>query len=96
MTLPVHRRTDNCTGHGCWPPRPPSSWSPDVFANNLNQIRLTDSYVVHCCGNGCHSGVVADGSETVFANNLEYARQSDPISCGSRCNEHSPDVFAGD
>lgn len=94
--LPNHRITDVCTGHGCWPPRPLDTGSPDVITNNLQQGRLTDPYVVHCCGAICHIGYIADGSETVFANNLKVARQSDPVDCGSRCDAHSPDVFTGD
>ena len=98
--LPVHRRTDLCTGHGCWPPRPVVNQadvghSPDVYVNNLEQVRNTDLYQPHCCGS-CHTGRVADGSESVFTNNLESARQTDPITCGSRCDEHSPDVYHGD
>lgn len=93
--LPNHRQTDNCTGHGCWPPRPLASGSPNVYTNNLQQGRKTDPYVAHCCGPVCHGGVIAKGSSTVFANFLDVARQTDPVSCGSRCDEHSPDVFTG-
>ena len=46
----VHRRTDNCTGHGCYPPRPSATWSPDVICNNLNVERYTDTMQSHCCG----------------------------------------------
>lgn len=94
--IPNHRHTDNCTGHGCWPPRPLASGSPNVYTNNLQQARVTDPYVPHCCGAPCHGGRIADGSETVFTNFLKTARQTDPVDCGSRCDEHSPDVFTGD
>lgn len=93
---PNHRLTDNCTGHGCYPPRPLIDASPNVFTNNLKQGRLTDPYAPHCCGSPCHPGKIAKGSGTVFTNNLETARQGDPVDCGSRCDEHSPDVFSGD
>lgn len=67
-----------------------------MFTNNLAQGRVSDPYNVHCCGVPCHSGSIADGSETVYTNFLKTARQSDPVDCGSRCDQHSSDVFAGD
>jgi uncharacterized Zn-binding protein involved in type VI secretion len=95
-SIPNHRFTDDCSGHGCWPPRPLGEGSPNVFTNFLNQARVTDTYVPHCCGTPCHPGDIVDGSETVFVNFLKTARQSDPVDCGSRCDGHSPDVFTGD
>jgi uncharacterized Zn-binding protein involved in type VI secretion len=94
--LPNHRRTDDCTGHGCYPPRPLAVGSPNVFTNFLNQGRQTDTYNAHCCGPACHGGEIVKGSATVFANFLQVARQSDPVDCGSRCDVHSPDVFTGE
>jgi len=88
------RITDVCTGHGCWPSRPSCSGSPDVFTNNLNQMRVTDCYEVHCCG-GCHGGMLAQGSSTVFVNNLQAGRTGDPVDCGSCAMDHSPDVDIG-
>jgi len=43
----VVRRTDNCSGHSCYPPRPATTWSPDVFVNNLNVERRTDTLEPH-------------------------------------------------
>ena len=88
----AHRHRDICTGHGCWPPRPNATASPDVFVNGLGQHRLTDSWLVHCCG-GCHAGVAATGSPNVFVNGLNACRIGDAVSCGSFMATGSPDVF---
>lgn len=44
----VGRKTDICTGHGCFPPRPTAQWSPDTFVNGLNVHRQTDAWESHC------------------------------------------------
>jgi uncharacterized Zn-binding protein involved in type VI secretion len=31
----VSRLGDNCTGHGCWPPRPSTGASPNVRVNGI-------------------------------------------------------------
>lgn len=89
----VVRETDLCTGHGCWPPRPPASWSEDVFVEGLGAVRVDDGWVVHCCTD-CHSGTQVDGSPTVFVNGRSWARIGDSISCGSRNRDGSPSVWA--
>jgi uncharacterized Zn-binding protein involved in type VI secretion len=92
----VTRKPDVCTGHGCYPPRVPAAWSPDVFANAQNVMRQGDPYVSHGCAVCApHGGNIAVGSGTVFANAKQLARTGDPIDCGSSCGAHSPDVFAG-
>jgi len=96
ISKPNHRLTDLCTGHGCWPPRPLVTASPDVITNFLNQGRRTDLYAPHCGGPPCHIGEIVRGSQTVFTNFLDTARTGDPVDCGSRCGTHSPDVFTGD
>jgi len=95
MCPPATRLTDNCTGHGCYPPRPAVSGSENVFTNNLNQVRVTDQYASHCCDASCHGGILAEGSSTVYINNLPAGRQGDPIDCGSYADIHSPDVIIG-
>ncbi len=44
----VARKGDVCTGHGCFPPRENTSWSPDVFVNGRNVHRQGDSWATHC------------------------------------------------
>lgn len=82
----------NCSGHGCYPERPSSSWSPDVFVNNKAVERYSDTMQPHCCNGICHSGIHV-GKHTVYANNLDIQVCGDPIDCGSTCAECSSDVF---
>jgi len=91
----VTRKTDICTGHGCWPPRPSIQGSPNVFTNDLATHRETDDWAVHCCVS-CHGGNLASGSSTVYVNNLQMGRIGDPVDCGSSVAEGSPNVFCGD
>lgn len=87
------RMGDLCSGHGCWNPRPPSSWSPNVRFNSKNVIRLQDSWSEHCCVT-CHGGSQASGSPNVNINGQKLARIGDSINCGSSNAQGSPDVFA--
>lgn len=89
----VTRLGDICTGHGCWPPRPSISASPNVFANFIPVHRQGDKWAVHCC-KSCHGGVLAQGSPNVFVNNKQLGRIADPVSCGSQVASGSPNVFA--
>lgn len=99
MSLGVARRGDYCSGHDCFPARRTDQGSPDTFANGLGIHRQRDEWVVHCCQIGrqlvCHSGFLSQGSPTVYVNGLQMGRKNDVISCGSRVNSCSPDVFAG-
>lgn len=93
---PAVRQGDACTGHPpCFPPRPNSSWSLDVFINGLGAHRQTDTWPPHavplCIP---HPGSTKQGSPTVFVNGLPLARVGDPIDCGSFCAEGSLNVFA--
>lgn len=45
----IVRKTDMCSGHGCWPPRLPVSCSANVFVNNIPVVRNGDSLESHCC-----------------------------------------------
>jgi len=91
----VVRKGDICTGHDCWFPRPNNKGSNSVFVNGIPIHRSTDTWVIHCCGSkSCHTGFTTTGSPTVFSDGLAVARKGDQISCGSRCNTHSPNVFA--
>lgn len=91
----IVRQSDMCSGHDCFPPRMPVSFSPDVFVNNQAVERNGDILASHCCpDHGCHSGVYLGGSN-VYANNQSIQKQGDPISCGSICVGCSSDVFIG-
>jgi len=89
----VARLNDLCTGHGCYGPRPNVQGSPNVYANFLPVHRQSDKWGVHCCVS-CHSSVLAVGSPNVWVNGLQMGRIGDPVACGSRVAEGSPNVFA--
>lgn len=82
----------NCSGHGCYPPRPAAEWSPNVFVNGKNVVRNGDNLEIHCCPPPCHGGVYL-GDHSVFANGISMQVIGDPISCGSTCAEGSGNVF---
>lgn len=90
----VTRLGDNCTGHGCWPPRPSTSASPNVFVNSIKVHRQGDSWATHCCGPACHASNLASGSSTVFVNGKQIGRIGDPVVCGSVVAVGSGNVFA--
>ena len=87
----VVTKTCLCSGHSTYPPRPPITWSPDVFVNELNVIRYGDSWEIHCCPI-CHGGTSVGGG-TVFVNGRVAQQVGDPISCGSVHAQHSPNVY---
>lgn len=91
----VTRLGDNCTGHGCWPPRPNISASPNVYVNGIPVHRQDDAWAVHCCGPSCHAGQLATGSSTVYINGKKCGRIGDPLDCGSSVAQGSSNVFAG-
>ena len=92
----VTRLGDRCSGHGCYPSRPSTQGSPDVFVNGIAAHRQGDAWAMHGCAHCIpHGGVLARGSKTVFVNGLPVGRIGDPIDCGSRVMEGSVDVFAG-
>lgn len=91
----VSRKGDNCTGHGCFPPRPSVEGSDNVFINEIPALRVGDGFASHCCGPVCHGGNVSVGSSKVFVNGKPLARIGDDVSCGSALSEGSANVFAG-
>jgi len=90
----VTRVTDECTGHGGFPPRPAIEGSPDTFINGLAVNRVADHWEQHCFV-VCHDGQTLEGSPTVFVNGKAVCRIGDPITCGSVSAQGSPDTFFG-
>jgi len=92
----IVRKTDNCSGHGCWPPRPSAEASTDVFVNGIGVVRYGDTMEIHCCPPDidCHGGTHI-GVRDVYANGLSIQVTGDPIDCGSVCDECSPDTLIG-
>lgn len=93
----VSRLGDQGSGHGCWPPRPNTEASGDVFINGIGAHRQGDAWAPHTCPSipETHSSVLASGSSTVYCNGKQISRVTDPVACGSTVAEGSPDVFAG-
>lgn len=91
----VTRLGDKCTGHGCFPPRPSTGASPNVYVNGIAVHRQSDPWASHCCPPPCHGSTLAAGSGTVFVNGLQCGRIGDPVACGSAVAAGSGNVFAG-
>jgi len=94
----VHRLGDIGTGHQCWPSRPNIKASTDVRANALGWHREGDPWEIHCCvvfPFPCHIGSLQAGSSTVYVNNRQAGRVSDPVDCGSYAATGSGNVFCG-
>ncbi|MFK4072731.1 PAAR domain-containing protein [Ectopseudomonas khazarica] len=93
----VSRLGDNCTGHGCWPPRPSTGASPNVRVNGIAAHRQGDAWAPHTCPTipETHASVLAAGSTTVRVNGKQLARIGDPVACGSTVAQGSANVFAG-
>lgn len=86
---------DQCSGHGCFPPRVNDQGSSNVFLNGIGAHRVGDHWVTHCCGDSCHDSVAAVGSSTVFINGVAATRIGDLVACGSAIAQGSPSVFFG-
>jgi uncharacterized Zn-binding protein involved in type VI secretion len=91
----VARKGDQCLGHPpICPPRPNLKGSSNVFVNNRECHRKTDTWAPHC--SPPHVGAITTtGSMSVFVNNLPIARVTDLISCGTSIGTGSNNVFAG-
>ena len=91
----VARVGDNCTGHGCWVPRPIPSGASRTFVNNKPVVRTGDDHAPHTCPiiPETHSGVCGEGSPNVIIENAKAYRVGDPVSCGGVQAEGSPNVF---
>jgi uncharacterized Zn-binding protein involved in type VI secretion len=96
--MPANLRVGSlCSGHGCFPPRPADSGSPNVFINGEPLHRIGDHWAPHGCPpfppNPGHDGRLIAGSPNTFANNKLVGRVGDAISCGSIAAVGSPNTF---
>ena len=93
---PAARLFDIGSGHGCFPPTPAISGSPNVMINNRPSVRQGDAYLLHGCPN-CppHPRSLSEGSPTVFINNKQAGRVGDAIGCGGSNSTGSGNVFIG-
>ncbi len=86
----IHRKTDVTTGHGCYPPTIPASFSPDTFGTDiLNIVRYGDTIVSHCCGT-CHAGTYVGQKCEVYVNGRYAQLKGDPVDCGDFIDTHDP------
>jgi len=95
MPAVTRQGIDNSAGH-CYPPRPPSAGSDNVFTNGIPTVRVGDSYPAHTCGTSTHGGAASAGSATVIVNGKPVHRIGDAIDCGDVSASGSDNVFAGD
>jgi uncharacterized Zn-binding protein involved in type VI secretion len=94
MSVPATRMGDICTGHGCFPPRPSCSGSPDVIINSLPAKRMGDCFLPHACpGSPPHMGLQVAGCPRTLADSLPMSAIGHPVSCGSFNLTGSPDTF---
>ena len=93
----AHREGDLTTGHKCWPPTVPATYSPDTFANGKKIVRRGDSIVPHTCPliPETHSDIYVD-SRSVFINGEPAQVIGSPVGCSDQAAEGSPDVWIGD
>jgi uncharacterized Zn-binding protein involved in type VI secretion len=92
MGKPAARKGDKCTGHGDAKPRACDQGSPDVFYNGKPAHRKGDHWKKH----KSHDSKLQKGSNTVFTNGRQQGRKTDPVICGSKVAQGSPDIFIGD
>lgn len=90
----VTRLGDITEGH-CFPPRGSDTASSDVLVNGIPVVTVGDHYPAHTCGTETHDGVLAAGSSSVFVNGKPVGRVGDPVSCGDKVAQGSPDVIVG-
>ncbi len=90
----ITRKGDNTSGHGCFPPSPTISASPNVYVNGIQAVRKGDAVAPHGCGS-CppHPRKVSVGSGNVYINGQPAARQGDAVDCGGTVIAGSGTVF---
>ena len=92
---PVMRKGDMSAGHGCYPPRPSTGGSSNIFVNHIPVHREGDTWPIHAGPPPCypHAGTLTTGAQKVQANEKPVAREEDPISCGDMAGQGSPNIF---
>lgn len=85
---------DASMGH-CFPPTVPTSGSITTFTDQFAQVRVSDGYMIHCCGPVCHVPAAAQGSITTYADQLAKHCSTHAMSCGDFAANGSMDSLAG-
>ncbi len=96
MGKPAGRLGDQHSGHGCFPPTPCVSASPNVLTNKRGAMIVGSMFVTHCCPKkGCHPPVLASGSSSVIINGRPAGRIGDNTGCGATVVSGSSNVIIG-
>lgn len=85
-------KTSISKGKCTYPPTSPDSWSPNVFVEGQNVVRVGDTWVKHC-KDDCHKPTQIQGSPNVFANRMPIARINDAMDCGDEIATGAGTVF---
>jgi uncharacterized Zn-binding protein involved in type VI secretion len=98
--LNISRIGDTVSVHECGVVPTAATGSSDVFTNNINTHRQGDSNTSHPflpppAGCPTHTTTLSSGSSSVYVNNKQIARISDPYGCGISLTQGSGNVFAG-
>ena len=64
--MPVARKGDPTTGHGCWPPSMIVDSASSVFAENIEIAIEGNKNIIHCCLVACHQGSLSVVSTDVM------------------------------
>ncbi|WP_372069776.1 PAAR domain-containing protein (plasmid) [Tistrella mobilis] len=77
---------DDCTGHGCWPPRPSIEGEPRFTVGGRPVVLVGHAYAPHTCPDipETHGGTLSDGAPRATVGGRRIGRIGDPVSCGSR------------
>jgi uncharacterized Zn-binding protein involved in type VI secretion len=96
--LNVSRVGDTISVHECGVVPTAAMGSDNVLTNNINTHRQGDSNTSHPYSPvGCptHATTLSSGSNSVYVNNKQIARISDPYGCGISLTQGSDNVFSG-
>lgn len=92
----VRMGVDLSTGHDCFKPTKTATGSVTTFTEQFPQVRVSDSYVPHCCPKkGCHPPIASQGSQTVFVDGLAKHLVGHACNCGDFAATGSLTTFAG-
>lgn len=88
VTLKGHQ----CTGHGCWPPRPSVQGEPRFTVRGIPVHLQGHAWAAHTCPPipETHASVLASGSVRFTVGGKQLGRIGDPVACGSLVAEGEP------
>ena len=94
MSKKAGRLGDLGSSHGCFPPTPAISGSPNVLINGRPALRVDDPLLLHACPN-CppHPRKMAKGTASVLINGKPACGTGDDVNCGGVLITGSSDVL---